>query len=55
MLDLRLMTHLLLGGLLSFVMALMIGLIALMDNPFRGELSVSPQAFQLVYDRHMKK
>jgi hypothetical protein len=55
MLDLRLMAHLLLGGLLSFVMALMIGLIALMDNPYRGELSVSPQAFQLVYDRHMKK
>lgn len=40
MLDLRIMTHLLLGGLLSIVMALMIGLIALMDNPFRGELSV---------------
>ena len=55
MLDLRLIAQLLLGGLTAFVMASMICLIALMDNPFRGELSVSPQAFQLVYDRLMKK
>ena len=55
LLDLRLITHLLLGGLTAFVMGSMICLIALMDNPYRGELSVSPQAFQLVYDRHMKK
>ena len=47
--------QLLLGGLASFVMATMICLIALMDNPFRGELSVSPQAFQLVFNDLMKK
>jgi hypothetical protein len=33
----------------------MICLTALMDNPFRGELSVSPDAYQLVYDSLMKK
>ena len=55
MLDLRLVPSLLLGGLTAFVMATMICLIALMDNPFRGELSVSSQAFELVYDRLMKK
>lgn len=55
LLDLRLSAQLWLGGLTAFVMATMICLIALMDNPFRGELSVSPQAFQLVYDRLMKK
>jgi hypothetical protein len=31
----------------------MICLSALMDNPFRGELSVSPGAFQIVYDQLM--
>jgi len=55
MLDLRLIPSFLLGGLISFAMATMICLIALMDNPFRGEISVSPQAFELVYDDLMKK
>jgi hypothetical protein len=32
----------------------MIYLIALLDNPFRGEVGVSPQAFKLVYGRMMK-
>jgi len=55
MLNLRFITHLLLGGLTAFALASMICLTALMDNPFRGELSVSPDAFQLVYDSLMKK
>jgi hypothetical protein len=53
--DLRLGVHLLLGGILSFFLATMISLIVLMDHPFRGEDSVSPQAFQLVYDQLMQK
>jgi hypothetical protein len=52
--DLRLGIHLLLGGILSFFLATLISLIVLMDRPFRGELSVSPAAFQLVYDQLMK-
>ena len=53
--DLRLGIHLLLGGILSFFLATMISLIVLMDNPFRGEVSVSPAAFQLVYDQLMRQ
>jgi hypothetical protein len=37
-----------------FFLATLISLIALMDHPFRGEMSVSPTAFQLVYDQVMK-
>jgi hypothetical protein len=39
----------------AFFTATMLCLIALMDNPYRGELSVSPEAFQLIYDGLMKK
>ena len=55
MFDLRLSLHLLLGGILSFFLATMISLIVLMDHPFRGEVSISPQAFELVYDQLMKE
>jgi hypothetical protein len=53
--DLRLGIHLLLGGILSFFLATLISLIVLMDHPFRGEVGVSPGAFQLVYDQLMGK
>jgi hypothetical protein len=53
--DLRLGVHLLLGGIISFFLATMISLIVLMDHPFRGEVSVSSEAFQLVYDQLMQK
>jgi hypothetical protein len=45
---------LLLGGLISFYTATMICLIALLDNPRRGEVGVSTEASQLVYDHLMK-
>ena len=51
--DLRLGTHLLLGGLISFFTGTMICLIVLLDNPFRGEVGVSPQAFELIYTQMM--
>lgn len=50
---LRLDVHLLLGGLISFFTATMICLIVLLDNPYRGELGVSSDAFQLIYDQLM--
>jgi hypothetical protein len=53
--DLRLGVHLLLGGLISFFTAVMVSLIALVDNPFRGEVSVPPTAFELIYDQMMKQ
>jgi hypothetical protein len=51
--DLRVGPHLLLGGLISFFTATMICLIAILDSPFKGEVGVSPEAFQLVYDQIM--
>ena len=33
----------------------MITLILLLDQPFRGTLSVSPEAQELVYDQLMRK
>jgi hypothetical protein len=53
--DLRLGIHLLLGGILSFFLATLISLIVLMDQPFRGEMSVSTDAFQLIYDQLMQQ
>jgi hypothetical protein len=53
--NLRLGTHLLLGGLISFFTGTMICLIALLDHPFRGEVSVSPQAFELIYNQMMQE
>lgn len=44
--DMRLITHLFLGGMLAFFMGTMIFLIAAMDNPYKGEVSVKPDAFQ---------
>ena len=55
MFDLRLRTHLLLGGLISFFTGTMICLIVLLDNPFRGEVGVSPQAFELIYSQMMSE
>jgi len=53
--DLRLRTHFLLGGLISFFTGTMICLIVLLDNPFRGEVGVSPQAFELIYSQMMSE
>jgi len=47
--DMRLVTHLVLGGLLSAYLGTMIFLIAAMDNPFRGEVSISTEPFEDLY------
>jgi hypothetical protein len=49
MLDMRLITHLFFGGLIAFFLATLIALVAAMDNPFRGEVSVTADAFESVY------
>jgi hypothetical protein len=46
---------LLLGGLISLFTGAMICLIVLLDNPFRGEVGVSPQAFELIYSQMMSE
>lgn len=45
--------HAVLVGFLATFIGLLIFLTAAMDNPFRGQFSVSPDAFQSVYDNVM--
>jgi hypothetical protein len=52
--DMKFTVHLVLGGIVSFFLGLSIFLIASLDNPFRGEVSVQPDAIELVYDQLMK-
>jgi hypothetical protein len=47
--------HVILITILSCFIALLIFLTAAMDNPFRGEFSVSPDAYELAYNEVMKK
>jgi hypothetical protein len=47
--DMKLVSHLFLGGLLSFFIGSVIFLIAVMDNPFRGEVSIPATSFQQLY------
>jgi hypothetical protein len=46
---------LVLSGIAAFALGSMIGLIALMDNPFRGELSVSSDSYKLILEQLMLK
>jgi hypothetical protein len=52
-LDMKLVSHFVLSGVVSFYLATLIALVAAMDNPFLGEVSVSSDAFQLVLDTLM--
>ena len=54
MLDMEIHVHLILTGLVSLFLGLVIFLIAAMDNPFRGEVSVGPDPFESVYQSLMK-
>lgn len=53
--DLPLRSHLYLGGIISFFTGTMICLIILLDNPFRGEVGVSPQPFVLIHNQMMSE
>jgi hypothetical protein len=55
LLDMDVHVHLLLGGILSLFLGIVIFLIAALDNPFRGDVSVGPDSIQLVYDSIMIK
>jgi hypothetical protein len=54
MLDMQIHVHLLLGGAISLFLGIVIFVIAALDNPFRGEVSVGPEPIQLVYETLMK-
>jgi hypothetical protein len=53
--DLRPHAHWILGGLVSFYLGTIISVTALMDHPYRGELGISPDAFQLIYHQVMQQ
>lgn len=53
--DMRLMSHLFLGGILSCFLGMMIFLIASMDHPFRGDVSISPKPFEEILVRLMEE
>jgi hypothetical protein len=46
---------LVLSGIAAFALGSMTGLIALMDHPFRGELSVSSEPYRLVFESLMQR
>ena len=46
--------HMVLNMLMAALLGLLVFLIAVMDNPFRGEFSVGPDAFEYVRDRVIK-
>ncbi len=39
--------------MLSALLGLLIYLLGALDNPFRGEISVGPQPFEIMYSRRM--
>ena len=47
--------HDLLTTILASLLGLLVFLIAVMDFPFRGEFSVGPDAFEIIYEQLMKK
>jgi hypothetical protein len=52
--DMKLITHMFLGGILSFFLGAMILLIGVMDRPFQGEVSVSSKPFETLYWTKMR-
>ncbi|SRR6056297_2392 len=52
--DTKLITQLFLGGILSFFLGAMILLIGVTDRPFRGEVSVSSEPFEILYWTKMR-
>jgi hypothetical protein len=54
MLDMEIHVHLILGSAVCLFLGLVIFLIAAMDHPFRGEVSVGPEPFEAIYDTLMK-
>lgn len=51
----RLSLHVLLAGILSLLISLMIFLIAAMDYPFRGKVSISADPFEMLRDSIRQK
>lgn len=48
--DMQIYVHMILGGVLASILGLVIFSIAALDNPFRGNVSVGPDAIVLIYE-----
>jgi hypothetical protein len=53
LLKMRIFAQLFYGGISAFFLASLVSLVAAMDYPFRGEVSISADAFRLIYDQLM--
>jgi len=51
LLEMEPATQFILGGLLAFFLSTVISVLVAMDHPFRGEMSIGPDAYQAIYDR----
>ena len=51
MFDMRLLAHFVLGGIIAAYMGTMMYLIIDMNQPFRGDVSVTSEPFELLYQR----
>jgi hypothetical protein len=51
----NLSVHAILVGIMAIFIALLVFLTAAMDNPFRGEFSVSAEAYQTVFQNVMSR
>jgi hypothetical protein len=49
--DMRFVTQLILGGILAAYLGMMMHLIFDMNQPFRGDVSVSAEPFEMLYER----
>jgi hypothetical protein len=51
--DMEIHVHLILGAALTSFLAAVVFLTAALDHPFRGEVSIGPEALEIVYDQLM--
>jgi hypothetical protein len=53
--DVEVHVHLILGAVLASILGAVIFLIAELDNPFRGQVSIGPESITRVYERVMQQ
>ncbi|MFM8708079.1 MAG: hypothetical protein ACKOHK_08350, partial [Planctomycetia bacterium] len=49
--EMKFITHLVLGGILATYLGTMMYLIVDMNQPFRGDVSITPEVFETLYRR----
>jgi hypothetical protein len=49
--DMKLIPHMILGGMLAFFLGTVVSLIVAMDRPFLGDVAIGSDVYKAVYDR----